>query len=144
MKIEKRISLKASLNCGLPSDSENARLSEPRSVTTYPYSCGKSRASSIRTSWKHLAGPVCTSSHHGYKSTLSNLDIDRLGKSITKKKTKSSRRHLIARNQIHYKNFTMNDYMNKITTWALPRSWSSLRSSDVVLHARFPRRLGRP
>jgi hypothetical protein len=29
MKIEKRISLKASLNRGLPSDSENARLSEP-------------------------------------------------------------------------------------------------------------------
>jgi hypothetical protein len=29
MKIEKQISLKASLNCGLLSDSENARLSEP-------------------------------------------------------------------------------------------------------------------
>jgi hypothetical protein len=34
--------------------------------------------------------------------------------------------------------------MNKITTGILPRSWSLIRSSDVVFHARFPRRLGRP
>jgi hypothetical protein len=68
----------------------------------------------------------------------------RLGKKQNQGRTKSSRRHLIARNWIHYKNFTMNDYMNKITTGILPRSWSLLWSSDVVFHARFPRRLGRP
>jgi hypothetical protein len=38
----------------------------------------------------------------------------------TQGRTKSPRRHLIARNQIHYKKFTMNDYMNKITTGILP------------------------
>jgi hypothetical protein len=42
------------------------------------------------------------------------------GRSKTKKKTKLSRRHLIARNRIQYKNFTMNDYINKITTGILP------------------------
>jgi hypothetical protein len=38
----------------------------------------------------------------------------------------------------------MNDYMNKITTGILPQSLSLLRSFDMVFHARFPRRLGRP
>jgi hypothetical protein len=145
MKIEKRISLKASLNCGLLSDSEDARLLEPpfchNALLFVRVSLGRVREEQVENTWSGWYAPLATVAIIAPYAIYIKY---RLRKKQNQGRTKSSRRHLIARNRIHYKDFTMNDYMNKITTGILPRSWSLLRSSDVVFHARFPHRLGRP
>jgi hypothetical protein len=145
MKIEKWISLKASLNRGLRSDSEDARLLEPLFCHNAPLfvrvSLGRVREEQVENTWSVRYAPLATAATKALYAIYLKY---RLGKKQNEGRTKSSRRHLIARNRIHYKNFTMNDYMNKITTGILPWSWSLLQSSDVVFHARFPHRLGRP
>jgi hypothetical protein len=144
MKIEKRISLKESLNCGLRSNSEDAHLLEPpfchNTLLFVRVSLGRVWEEQVENTWLVRYAPLATVATRAPYAIYLKY---RLGKKQNQGRTKSSRRHLIARNRIHYKNFTMNDYMNKITTGILPRSWSLLRSSDVVFHARFPRQLGR-
>jgi hypothetical protein len=144
MKIEKRISLKASLNRGLWSDSEDARRLEPpfchNALLFVRVSLGRVQEEQVENTWSVRYAPLTTAAT---KAPYTIYLKYRLRRKQNRGRTKSSRRHLIARNRIHYKNFTMNDYMNKITTGILPRPWSLLRSSDVIFHARFPRRLGR-
>jgi hypothetical protein len=145
MKIEKRISLKASLNRGLRSDSEDARLLEPpfchNALLFVRVNLGRVLEEQVKITWSVRYAPLATAATRAPDVIYLKY---RLGKKENQGRTKSSRRHLITRNWIHYKNFTINDYMNKITTGILPRSWSLLWSSDVVFHAMFPRRLGRP
>jgi hypothetical protein len=145
MKTKKQISLKASLNRGLRSDSEDARLLEPpfcpNTLLFVRVSLGWVREEQVENTWSIRYAPLATAATRApYAIYLKYASR----KKQNQGRTKSSRRHLIARNRIHYKDFTMNDYINKITTWMLPRSWSLLQSSYVVFHARFPRRLGRP
>jgi hypothetical protein len=144
MKIEKRISLKSSLNRGLRSDSEDARLLKPpfchNALLFVRVSLGRVRQEQIEITWSVWYAPLATAATRAPYAIYLKY---RLGKKQNQGRTKSSWRHLITRNQIHYNDFTMNDYMNKITTGILPRSWSLLRSSDVVFHARFPCQLGR-
>jgi hypothetical protein len=145
MKIEKRISLKASLNYGLLSNFEDACLLEPlfchNALLFVRVSLGRVWENQVENTWSVRYTPLDTTATIAPSAIYLKY---RLRKKQNHVRTKSSRRHLIARNRIHYKDFTMNDYMNKITTGILPQSWSLLRSSDVVFHARFPRRLGRP
>jgi hypothetical protein len=144
MKIEKRISLKASLNRGLRSDSEDARRLEPpfchNGLLFVRVSLGWVWEEQVENTWSVRYAPLATVATRAPYAIYLKY---RLGKKQNQGRIKSSRRHLIARNRIHYKDFTMNDYMNKITTRILPSSWSLLRISDVVFHARFPHRLGR-
>jgi hypothetical protein len=145
MKTEKQISLKASLNRGLRSDSKDARLLEPpfchNALLFVRVSLGWVREEQVENTWSVRYAPLTTAT---IRASYAIYLKYRLRKKQNQGRTKSSRRHLIARNRIHYNDFTMNDYMNKITTGMLPRSWSLLWSSKVVFHARFPRRLGRP
>jgi hypothetical protein len=145
MEIEKRISLKASLNRVLRSDSDDASLLEPpfchNALLFVRVSLGRVREEQVEKTWSLRYAPLATAATREPYAIYLNY---KLRKKQNQGRTKSSRRHLIARNRIHYKDFTMNDYMNKITTRILPRSWSLLRSFDVVFHARFPRRLWRP
>jgi hypothetical protein len=55
-------------------------------------------------------------------STLSNLAIDRLAKKHNQEENKIIEKALDRLKSDSLKDFTMNDYMNKITTGALPRS----------------------
>jgi hypothetical protein len=145
MKIEKRISLKASLNRDLRPDSEDARLLEPpfchNALLFVRVSLRRVWEEQVENTWSLWYAPLATAATRTPYAIYLKY---RSGKKQNQGRTKSSRRHLIAKNRIHYKNFIMNDYMNKNTTGILPRSWSLLWSSDVVFHARFPRRLGRP
>jgi hypothetical protein len=145
MKIEKRISLKASLNCDLWFNSEDARLLEPpfchNALLFVRVSLGRVREEQVENTWSVWYAPLATAATRAPYAIYLKY---RLRKKQNQGRTKSLRRHLIARNRIHYKDFTMNDYMNKITTRILPQSWLLLRSSDVVFHARFPCQLGRP
>jgi hypothetical protein len=145
MKIEKRISLKASLNRGLHSDFEDALLLEPRfchnTLLFVQVNLARVREEQVENTWSVRYAPLATTATRAPYAIYLKY---RLRKKQNQGRTKSSRRHLIARNRIRYKNFTMNDYMNKITTGILPWSWSLLWSSDVVFHARFPRRLEKP
>jgi hypothetical protein len=145
MKIEKRISWKASLNRGLRSDSEDARILEPpfchNALLFMRVSLGRVREEQVENTWSVRYAPLATAARRAPYAIYLKYS---LGNKQNQGRTKSSRGHLIARNRIHYKDFTMNDYMNKITTGIIPWSWSLLRSSDMVFHARFPRRLGRP
>jgi hypothetical protein len=141
MKIEKRI--KASLNRGLQSDSEDVRLLGPpfchNTLLFVRVSIGRVREDQVENTWSVRYAPLATAATRAPYAMYIKY---RLRKMQNQGRTKSLRRHLITRNQIHHKNFTMNDYMNKITTGILPHSRSLLRSSDVVFHARFPRHLG--
>jgi hypothetical protein len=144
MKIEKRVSLKESLNRGLWSNSKDARILEPPSchyaLLFVRVSLGQVLEEQVENTWSFRYAPIATMTTRApYVVYL----MYRLGKMQSQGRTKSPRRHLIDRKWIHYKNFTMNDYMNKITTRILPRSWSLLRSSDMVFHARLPLRLGK-
>jgi hypothetical protein len=123
MKIEKRISLKASLNCGLRSDYEDVRLLEPpfchNALLFVRVSLGRVREEQVQITWSVRYAPLATAATRAPYAIYLKY---RLRKKQNQGRTKSSSRHLIARNRIHYKNFTMNDYMNKITTEIIPRS----------------------
>jgi hypothetical protein len=145
MKIEKWISLKVSLNRGLRSDSEDTCLLEQpfyhNALLFVRINLGWVREEQVENTWSVWYAPLATAATSAPYAIYRKY---RLRNKQNQGRTKSSRRHLNARNRIHYKDFTMNDYMNKITTGILPRSWSLLRSSDVVFHPRFPRQLGKP
>jgi hypothetical protein len=145
MKIEKWISLKAFLNIGLWSDSEDARLLAlpfcHNALLFVRVSLGRVQEEQVENTWSVRYAPLATAAT---RAPYAIYLMYRLRKKKNQVRTKSSRKNMIARNQIHYKDFTLNDYMKKITTKILPRSWSLLRSSDVAFHARFSRRLGRP
>jgi hypothetical protein len=140
-----KVHIKTSLNCGLRSDSEDTRLLEPPSCHSallfVRVSLGRVREEQVENTWSVWYAPLATAATRAPYAIYLKY---RLRKKQNQGKTKSSRRHLIARNLIHYKIFTMNDYMNNITIRILPRSWSLLRSFDVVFHTRYPRRLEKP
>jgi hypothetical protein len=123
MNIEKRISLKASLNRGLRSDSEDARLWEPPSYHDTPLfvrvSLGRVQEEQVENTWSVQYAPLAIVAT---RTPLAIYLKYRLRKKQNQGRTKSLKRHLIGRNWIPIKNFTMNDYMNKITTGILPQS----------------------
>jgi hypothetical protein len=104
MKIEKRISLKASLNRGLRSDSKDARLLEPPFYHNVPLfvqvSLGRVWEEQVENTWSVRYAPLATVATRAPYAIYLKY---RLGKKQNQGRTKSSRRHLIARNRIHYK-----------------------------------------
>jgi hypothetical protein len=64
MKIEKRISLKASLNCGLRSDSEDTRLLETpfyhNALLFVQVSLGRVREEQVENTWSVRYAPLST------------------------------------------------------------------------------------
>jgi hypothetical protein len=82
-------------------------------------SLGRVREEQVENTWSVLYAPLATMAT---RATYAIYLKYRLGKKQIQGRTKSSRSHLIARKRIHLQNFTMNDYMNKITTEILPRS----------------------
>jgi hypothetical protein len=103
MKIEKRISLKASLNRGLRSNSEDARLLEPLFChNELPFmwvSLGRVQEEQVENTWSVRYAPLATAATRAPYAIYLKY---RLRKKQNQGRTKSSRRHLIARNQIHH------------------------------------------
>jgi hypothetical protein len=102
MKIEKRISLKASLNRGLPSDSEDARLLEAPFYHNAPLfvraSLGRVRLEQVEITQSVRYAPLATTATRAPYAIYLKY---RFGKKQNQGRTITSRKHLIARNRIH-------------------------------------------
>jgi hypothetical protein len=104
MKIEKRISLKASLNLGLWYDSEDTRILETVFCHNAPLfvrvSQRRVREEQVEITWSVWYAPLATAATRAPYAIYLKY---RLGNKQNQGGTKSSRRHLIARKQIQYK-----------------------------------------
>jgi hypothetical protein len=102
MKIEKRISLKASLNRGLRFDSEDARLLEPpfchNTLLFVWFSLGRVQEEQVENTWSVQYAPLSTAATRAPYAIYLKY---RLRKKKNQERTKSERRHFIARNRIH-------------------------------------------
>jgi hypothetical protein len=104
MKIEKQNSLRESLNHGLRSDSQDARLLEPPFYHKAPLfmrvSLGWVRQEHVEITWSVRYAPLATTATRAPYAIYLKY---RLRKKQNQGRTKSSRRYLIARNKIHLK-----------------------------------------
>jgi hypothetical protein len=102
MKIEKQNSLRESLNRGLRSDSQDAHLLEPPFYHKAPLfvrvSLGWVRQEHVEITWSVRYAPLATTATRAPYAIYLKY---RLRKKQNQGRTKSSRKHLIARNQIH-------------------------------------------